>query len=67
MLRGTTDLIQRLREHRISAPPEHPVHSSICDEAADEIERLRTASKSIAAADFGRVFDNILLWRSGHV
>ena len=35
------DLVQRLRDERISAPPEHPVHPNLCDEAADEIERLQ--------------------------
>ncbi len=35
-----TDLAERLRAEKISAPPEHPVHPSICDEAADEIDRL---------------------------
>ena len=31
---------QRLRIYRVSAPPEFPVHPSICDEAADRIETL---------------------------
>jgi hypothetical protein len=36
-----TDIVDRLREYRVSAPPEFPVHPGICDEAAKEIVRLR--------------------------
>ena len=34
------DIVKRLRSYRVCAPPEHPVHPAICDEAADEIVRL---------------------------
>lgn len=42
-----TDIVERLRTELISAPPEHPVHPSICTEAADEIERLNVALNKI--------------------
>ena len=52
-----SDIVERLRQTKISAPPEHPIHPSICTEAADEIERLeaerdayKTELKAIAFA-----------------
>ena len=35
-----TELSNRLRNYRVSAPTEHPVNPVICNEAAAEIERL---------------------------
>ena len=36
-----SELVQRLREFHIATDPAHPLHPKICDEAADEIERLQ--------------------------
>ncbi len=41
MRQNEFDLCTRLRAERVSAPPEHPVHPTICDEAADRIEELQ--------------------------
>jgi len=40
-----SDLVERLRRFSIGTKgaPSHPWHPSLCDEAADEIERLREA------------------------
>lgn len=36
----SSDLVSRLRMERVSAPEDHPVHPTICDEAAERIEQL---------------------------
>lgn len=35
----TADLVLRLRKYKVGAHDGPPLHPSICDEAADEIER----------------------------
>jgi hypothetical protein len=37
----SNDIVERLRAYRVATDPSHPLHPKICDEAADEIERLR--------------------------
>jgi len=39
------NLVHRLRECKVSAPPEHPVHPKICSEAADFLERTLASLK----------------------
>ena len=39
------ELVERLKEYRVSAPPEFPVHPLICDGAIDKIERLTLIQK----------------------
>lgn len=45
-IRDTEALVVRLRKELVSAPPEHPVHPAVCDEAADA---LQGANAMIAA------------------
>ncbi len=48
----TDDLVTRLRDYSLPSAVDYPDwHPEICDEAADEIERLRAALAEIAAHD----------------
>lgn len=48
-----TDLVQRLRDYWTEDETHFEIRHSICDEAADEIERLRERAEQ-AEADAGR-------------
>lgn len=58
-------LTHRLRILHISAPPEHPVHPAICDEASDEIERLGRLLDATTRAERPTSFGNYK-WACGH-
>ena len=42
------DLVDRMRRYSVGAHDGPALHPAICDEAADEIERLRAALQRIA-------------------
>lgn len=46
-------LAARLREYRVSADVNHPVHPTICDEAADRISELEKAADFALAVLWG--------------
>lgn len=45
----SSDLVSRLRMERVSAPEDHPVHPTICDEAAERIEQLTALIEQLTA------------------
>ncbi len=46
-------LVEDLRAYLVSAPPEHPVHPTICDRAADRIQELETEIKVLRLKRLG--------------
>lgn len=55
------DIVSCLKEYRVSADPEHPVHPAICDEAAAEIELLRMLNKEMKKVDAPRATLELLV------